>query len=89
MAINNFRLLRQGGCKNAFCNAKLPADETTIINPPSGNPDAKKDVFWILKKMLYGLGRSPRHWYRLVTSILVDMGLHPSLHGPCLFQGVP
>ena len=46
-------------------------------------------MFWILQKTLYGLGRSPRHWCKIFNSILVDMGLKPSLHDPCLFQGVP
>ena len=89
MATNNFRLIKQGDCNNAFCNAKLPADKTTIIKPPSDDPDAKKYVFWIIKKTLYGLGCSPQHWYKLVNSILFDMGLQPSLHDPCLLQGVP
>ena len=66
MATKNCCILRQGDCKNAVCNAKLPTDKTTIIKPPSGDPDAKRDVFWILKKTLDGLGLSPRHWYRLV-----------------------
>ena len=89
MAVENRRRLKQGDCKNAFCNAVLPPDETTIIKPPAGDPDSKKDVFWLLKKTLYGLGRSPRHWYKMVNKILTDMGLKPSLHDPCLFQGVP
>ena len=79
MTTNNFRLLRQSDFNNAFCKANLTADETTIIKPPSGDPDTKKEVFWLLKKTLYGLGRSSRHWYRLVTSILINMGLHPGL----------
>ena len=54
-----------------------------------GDPDAKKDVFWKLKKTLYGLGRSPRHWHKLVDSVLRDIGLEPSAHDPCLYQGVP
>ena len=89
MAVENCCRLKQGDCKCAFCNARLPDDETTIIKTPSGDPDAKKDVFWLLQKTLYGLGRSPRHWYKMVNSILIDMGLKPSLHDPCLFQGVP
>ena len=89
MATENCRILRQGNCKNAFCNAKLPADKTTIIKPPSGNPDTKKDDFWLLKKTLYGLGCSPQHWYRLVTSILADMGIQPRLRNPCLFHDMP
>ena len=89
MAVENCRRLKQGDCKNAFYNARLPDNESTIIKPPSGDPDAKKDVFWLLQKTLYGLGRSPRYWYKMVNSILVDMGLKPSLHNPCLFQGIP
>ena len=61
MAVENCQRLKQGDCNNAFCNARLPDDETTIIKPPSGDPDAKKDVFWLLQKALYGLARSPRH----------------------------
>ena len=41
MATYNFRLIRKGDCKNAFCNAKFLEDETTIIKPPSGDPDVK------------------------------------------------
>ena len=89
MAVENCRRLKQGDCKNAFCNARLPDDETTIIKPPSDNPDAERDMFWLLQKTLYGLGRSLRHWYKIVNSILVHMGLKSSLHNPCLFQGVP
>ena len=88
MATESCRVLKQGDCKNAFCNARLPADETTIIRPPPGDPDAKKDVFWLLKKTFYGLGRIPCHWYNLVNSILVNLGIKTSLHGPCLYQGV-
>ena len=58
MATNNFRLLGQGNCNNSFCNANFLADKTTVIKPPSGDLDAKKDVFWLLNKTLYGLGRS-------------------------------
>ena len=89
MAVEKSRTLKQGDVKNAFCNATLPPNETTIIKPPAGDPDSKRDVFWLLKKTLYGLGRSPRHWFNMVTSILTEMDLLPSVHDPCLFQGVP
>ena len=45
MTVVNCRRLKQGNCKNIFCNARLPDAKTTIIKPPSGDPDAKKDVF--------------------------------------------
>ena len=82
MATESCRALKQGDCKNAFCSARLLADKTTIIRPPPWDPDAKKNVFWLLKKTLYSLARSPRHWYNLVNSILVDLGIKPSLHDP-------
>ena len=84
VATENCRALKQGDCKNAFCNVRIPKDETTIIWPPSGDPDAKKDVFWLLEKTLCGLGRSPGHWHKLVNSILKGLGLEPSIHDPCL-----
>ena len=74
MATESRRVLKQGDCKNGFCNAKLPDDEVTIIKPPSGDPDSRKDVLWLLKKTLCGLGRSPRHWHKMINSIFVDMG---------------
>ena len=89
MAVEQRRKLKQGDCKNAFCNAKLPEDEITVVKPPLGDPDAKSDVFWLLKKTLYGLGRSPRHWYKMISAIMEKIGLKPSVHDPCLFIGVP
>ena len=61
----------------------------TIIKPPPGDPDAKPNEFWLLQKTLYGLARSPRHWYNLMSSTLKEMGLQPSVHDPCLFMGQP
>ena len=89
MATENCCVLKQSNCKNAFCNARLPNDKTIIIRPPPGDPNAKKHVFWLPRKTLYGLGCSPHHWHKLVNSILVDLGLTPNLHNPCLYQGVP
>ena len=61
LAVHKRRLLKQGDCKNAFCNGDLPDDEVTIVRPPSGDPSATKGDFWLLKKILHGLCRSPRH----------------------------
>ena len=87
-AIADKRILQQGGCKNAFCNAELPDNECTVVRPPVGDPAYHKDEFWLLKKTLYGLRRSPHHWYDMITSILRDMGLQASPHDPCLFSGI-
>eukprot|EP00956_Cyclotella_meneghiniana_P038057 scaffold148302_cov51-Cyclotella_meneghiniana.AAC.2 len=87
-AVRAKRVLQQGDCKNAFCNAELPDDELTVVRPPVGDPGYAKDEYWFLKKTLYGLRRSPHHWYNMITDILKDIGLTPSPHDPCLFSGV-
>jgi hypothetical protein len=58
MAVERQRTLKQGDCKTAFCQGILPNNEITIVKPPIGNPDAKKDKYWLLKQTLYGLCRS-------------------------------
>ena len=56
-----------------------------IFRPPSGDPDAAKDEYWLLQKMLYGLRRSPRHWYEKIDLILRSIGLVPNAHDPCFY----
>jgi hypothetical protein len=87
MAVEQQGTLQQGNCKNAFCQGILPPDEITIIKPPIGDPDAKKDEYWLLKQTLYGLRSSPQHWYIKIKSILEKLGLHQNAYNPCLFSG--
>jgi hypothetical protein len=47
--------LKQGNCKNAFCQGILPDDEITIVKPPIKDPDATKNKYCLLKRTLYGL----------------------------------
>ncbi len=79
--------LCEDDCKNAFCQGILPPDEITIVRPPSGDPDVSPDEYWLLKRTLYGLLRSPRHWYDQINAILRLIGLTPSLEDPCLYTG--
>ena len=88
LAVEQRRTLRQGDCKNAFCNGDLPPDETTIIKPPSGDPDAAPNEYWLLLKTLYGLRRSPRHWYEKIKGILLALGLRQNPSDPCMFTGL-
>lgn len=88
-AIERRRKLKQADYKNAFCNPTLPDDEVTIIRPPLGDPDAQPGEYWLLKKTLYGLRRSPKHWYDMASAALLAMGLKQSAHDPCLFHGIP
>jgi hypothetical protein len=89
LTVEKRRALRQGDCKNAFCHGILPPEETTIVRPPSGDPDADADPqeYWLLLKTLYGLRQSPRHWYDKINAILISIGLKPSLEDPCLYSG--
>lgn len=84
-------MLKQADYKNAFCNPSLPDDEITIIHPPLlGHLSAQpNESYWLLKKTLYGLKRSPRHWYDMASKALLAMGLSQSPHDPCLFYGIP
>ena len=88
-AIERRRKLKQADYKNAFCNPTLPDDEITIIRPPLGDPDAQPGEYWLLQKTLYGLRRSPKHWYEMASTALLEMGLTQSTHDPCLFYGIP
>ncbi len=58
-----------------------------IVKPPIGNPDAKKDEYWLLKRTLYGLCCSPHHWYPKIKGILNSLGLNDNSSDPCLFTG--
>ena len=87
MAVERRRTLKQGDCKNAFCQGILPLDEITIVKPPIGNPDAKESEYWLLKRTLYGLRRSPKHWYDKIRKIFNKLGLQQNAYDPCLFSG--
>jgi hypothetical protein len=87
MVVASCHSLCQGDCKNAFCQGILPPDKISIVCPPSGNPKATHDEYWLLKRTLYGLWRSPRHWYDKINAILYSIGLTPSLKDPCLYTG--
>ena len=85
MAVASRRPLRQGDCKNAFCQGILLPNEITIVRPPSGDPEAAPDKYWLLKRTLYGLRRSPHQWYNKINAIIRSIGLTPSLEDPCLY----
>ncbi len=85
LAVEKRRPLRQGDCKNAFCQGILPPDEITVVRPPAGDLEAEPNEYWLLHKTLYGLCRSPHHWYDKINAILKSIGLEPSLKDPCFF----
>ena len=72
----------------AFCKAYLPFNEKYIATPPAGCPITPKGSYWKLKKTLYGLKRSPKHWYDKAKQLLVyDLKLTNTPHSPCIFTG--
>ena len=42
LAVANRRVLKQGDCKNAFCQSVLPDDEVVVVRPPVGCPNSQK-----------------------------------------------
>ena len=87
LAVGMGRTQKQGDCKNALCHPILPEDEKVIIRPPSGCPLSKPGELWLLKKTLYGLRRSPKHWYNKFCDAMRNIGLKPCAHDPCVFTG--
>ncbi len=68
MAVEKHCPLRQGDCKNAFCQGILLEEEVTIVCPPSGAPDTEPGEYWLLLRTLYRLHRSPCHWLLEIAS---------------------
>ena len=87
LAVKSKRVLKSGDVKQAFVQATLPPEEQYIVKPPPGCPYTPKGTYWKLLRTLYGLRRSPRHWFDRATQILTDIGLTPCAHSPCLFHG--
>ena len=78
---------KNGDVSQAFCQSFLPKSETIVCKPPYGCPLTPPNSYWKLQKTLYGLKRSPRHWYEKAKSILLSIGLKQCPNAPCLFVG--
>eukprot|EP00531_Pseudo-nitzschia_arenysensis_P008906 CAMPEP_0116127296 /NCGR_PEP_ID=MMETSP0329-20121206/6769_1 /TAXON_ID=697910 /ORGANISM="Pseudo-nitzschia arenysensis, Strain B593" /LENGTH=2217 /DNA_ID=CAMNT_0003621395 /DNA_START=65 /DNA_END=6718 /DNA_ORIENTATION=- len=89
MAVEVGRIVKQGDCKNAFCQPWLPEEEITVVRPPKGCPRSKPGIYWLLKKTLYGLSRSPKHWYDTFSGLLKKLGFKAMLQDPCVFKCTP
>jgi hypothetical protein len=87
LAVQNKCIPKTGDIQQAFCQSTLPSNETYICSPPAGCPLTPKGFYLKLRKTLYGLKRSPRHFYELARKLLLELGFvqHPS--SPCLFIG--
>ena len=87
LSIRHKCILKNGDFKQAFVQAVLPKDENYVLKPPHGCPITPPNTYWLLQRTLYGLKRSPRHWYDRAKQILLGIGLTQCKHAPCLFHG--
>ena len=87
MAVQLQRSPKTGDFQNAFCQSTLPPNEQYIIRPPHGCPFTPPHTYLKLIKTLYGLNRSPCHWYDLASKIFQDIELSPCPNSSCLFSG--
>ena len=87
LAVQHKCIPKTGDIQQAFCQSTLPKNESYICSPPAGCPITPKGFYLKLRKTLYGLKRSPRHFYELAKKLLLELGFvqHPS--SPCLFIG--
>jgi deoxyuridine 5'-triphosphate nucleotidohydrolase len=78
---------KTGDITQAFCQSYLPKGEEYVCRPPAGCPLTPPKTYWKLKKTLYGLKRSPRHFYELAKKTLISIGLQQHPTSPCIFYG--
>ena len=81
------RIPKTGDVSQAFVQSVLPDDEKYVIKPPHGCPLTPSKTYLLLKRTLYGLKRSPRHWYETCKKSLMSLGLKPMANAPCIFSG--
>ena len=75
--------LRQLDVPQAFTQAVL--DEDVYMDMPQGF--AQPGMVCHLKKSLYGLKQSPRNWYLLCSSFIIDsLAFVATISDPCLFH---
>lgn len=86
-AVKLQRTPKSGDFQNAFCQSKLPKSEQYIIRPPVNCPLTPPRTYLRLLKTLYGLKRSPRHWFELASKLFRELGLEQCPNAPCLFTG--
>ena len=80
-------LPKSGDFVQAFCQSLLPPTEQYVCRPPSGRPVTSNNTYLLLKHTLYGLKRSPKHWFNKSTAAFQSLGLVPCPNAPCLFTG--
>jgi hypothetical protein len=86
LAAKNKCIPKTGDITQAFCQSYLPEGEDYVCRPPPGCPLTPPNTYWKLKKTLYGLKRSPHHFYELAKKTLLSIGLQQHPYSPCIFH---
>ena len=72
--------------KAAYLNSET-GNVRIYVKPPKG-ADCGPDQVWRLRKFLYGLKSSGRHWYKTLVKLLTRLGYTQSQADPCLFYRI-
>ena len=76
--------IHQMDVNTAFLNSEI--EETVYVEQPEGfEVPGKEDFVCLLRKTLYGLKQSPRAWFQLIASVLVDFDFQQCDSDPCIF----
>jgi transposase InsO family protein len=76
--------IHQMDVNTAFLNSDI--EETVYVEQPEGyEVPGKEDFVCLLRKTLYGLKQSPRAWFQLIASVLVDFDFQQCESDPCIF----
>jgi hypothetical protein len=74
---------------NAFLESQLNSETPLIMSPPKELCHIMgwdENYLLEIKRGLYGLKQAGKLWYDLLTRILKEYGLSPSLFDPCVFS---
>ena len=88
IAVGHKRIPKSADVSQAFCQSVLPENEKYVLRPPPGCPKTPANSYWRLLRTLYGLKRSPRHWYEKAKSVLESIGLKRVHNSNCIFSGI-
>ena len=77
------------GCYTSILSKRITTRWKYVLTPPHGCPKSKPNTYWLLLWTLYGLKRSPRHWYDHAVKLLAQCGLKSCPQSPCIFHGHP
>jgi hypothetical protein len=84
-AVKNGLKTRQIDFMNAFVQSHLPEDERIFVRLPKGFAHLGTNTSLQLNKSLYGMLRSPLHWFNSLKKSLLDLGFESSAEDQCMF----